>query len=66
MSESILKAREERYETIKKLSKTYQYLIVLKSNTPGNDKNRYSSFFLIQQINILISKQFDIKYKKYD
>lgn len=63
MSESILKAREERYETIKKLSKTYQYLIVLKANTPGNNKNRYSSFFLIQQINILISKQFDINYK---
>ncbi|MCD4827748.1 MAG: citrate lyase holo-[acyl-carrier protein] synthase [Acholeplasmataceae bacterium] len=63
MSKSILKAREERYETIKKLSYTYPHLIVLKANTPGNDKNRYSAFFLIEKLNKSIIHKFDINYK---
>lgn len=63
MIDSILKAREERYEYIKKLSKKYPSLIILKANTPGNDKLRYSSFFLINQLNPVIKKIYKFDYK---
>lgn len=62
MNDLILKAREERYEHIQKLSKTYKNLITLKANTPGLDKNRYSSFFLVKQLNKIIENRFQINY----
>jgi holo-ACP synthase / triphosphoribosyl-dephospho-CoA synthase len=63
MNNSILDSREKRYDYIKELSKKYPTLIVLKANTPGNDKNRYSSFFLIQQFNYIIENKFQFDYR---
>jgi holo-ACP synthase CitX len=63
MNNSILEAREERYEYIKKISKKYPTIIILKANTPGNHKNRYSSFFLLEQFNHIIENIFQFDYK---
>ena len=63
MNESILNDREERYLYIQELSKTYHNLIVLKANTPGPDKNRYSSLFLIKQLNQVVERRFSISFK---
>jgi holo-ACP synthase CitX len=63
MNNSILLAREKRFEYINELSKTYPSIIVLKANTPGNDKNRYSSFFLLEQFNHIIESEFQFDYK---
>lgn len=63
MNESILLDREKRSEYICKLSKTYPSIIVLKANTPGQDKNRYSSFFLIKQFNHIIESKFQFDFK---
>lgn len=63
MNDSILVAREKRFEYITKLSITYPSIIVLKANTPGDNKNRYSSFFLIKQFNQIIEKKFKYDFK---
>ncbi|WP_176239138.1 triphosphoribosyl-dephospho-CoA synthase [Mariniplasma anaerobium] len=63
MNDSILIAREKRFEYITELSKTYPSIIVLKANTPGPDKNRYSSFFLIDQFNRIIESKFQFDFK---
>ncbi len=59
MNEKILEARELRYHVIKKMSKSQKIIISLKANTPGNDKNRYSSYFLIKLFNKVINYHFD-------
>lgn len=63
MSDHILKAREERFEHVKSISKNYPYVVVLKANTPGDNKERYSSFFLINLFNQILEDQFKITYK---
>lgn len=60
MSDAILESREKRFEDIKRLSHNNQIVICIKANTPGIDKNRYSSFFLVDHFAHLISKKFDI------
>ena len=62
MIENILKARRKIH--VQKLSTTHPVLIVLKANTPGIDKNRFSSFFLINQLNHLIEGSYIFNYKK--
>jgi holo-ACP synthase CitX len=63
MNDLILNAREKRANYIRNLSKTYPSIIVLKANTPGPDKNRYSSFFLIEQFNHVIENKFQFDFK---
>jgi len=60
MTDQILDAREQRFLNILELSKKCKVLISLKANTPGEDKNRYSSYFLINQFDYLINQSFDI------
>jgi holo-ACP synthase CitX len=63
MDDQILKAREERFEHVKSISKNYPTLILLKANTPGKDKERYSSYFLINIFNNVLEDYFKITYK---
>lgn len=65
MNDQILKAREERFEHIKSISKNYQTIILLKANTPGKNKERYSSFFLVNLFNHVIEDQFNVIYKTF-
>ena len=65
MNENILKAREERFEHIKSISKNYPTLISIKANTPGDNKERYSSFFLVNVFQHVIEERFDIVYKTF-
>ncbi|AUD64281.1 holo-ACP synthase CitX [Tenericutes bacterium MZ-XQ] len=65
MNDHILKAREERFEHIKSISKNYKTLILIKSNTPGQNKERYSSFFLLNIFHGLIENQFKVIYKTF-
>lgn len=51
MTEKILEDRELRFNLIKKLSMKHPFIITLKANTPGDDKNQYSSYFLIKLFN---------------
>lgn len=46
MVHKILEARESRFGTIQSLTKEHEIIISVKANTPGEDKNRYSSYFL--------------------
>lgn len=64
MNDKILMDREDRVKTIEMLSKNNPILICLKANTPGNDKNRYSSHFLIRQFDVVINTRFDVIDKK--
>lgn len=70
MNEHILKARESRFNTIQALAKKHNILVSLKANTPGDDKNRYSSHFLITLFEKQIKKAFNIGftqlYQGYD
>ena len=65
MNDQILKAREERFEHIKSISKNYQTIILLKANTPGKNKERYSSYFLVNVFNQVIDNQFKVIYKTF-
>ena len=60
MFDKILSDREERFNTISKLANIHPILVTLKANTPGNDKNRYSSSFLVNQLDQVMYQTFDI------
>ncbi len=64
MTDKILMSREERFKKIQALSKNNKIVICLKANTPGIDKNRYSSFFLIRQLDITINESFQVEEKQ--
>jgi holo-ACP synthase CitX len=55
-SEKILLGREERALLIKKYLNDYKTVVSLKANMPGNDKNSYLSYLLINAFSFLISK----------
>lgn len=61
-SENILLGREERALLIKKYLNDYKTVVSLKANMPGNDKNSYLSYLLINAFSFLIS---DLKCKEY-
>jgi len=65
MDDQILKAREERFEHIKSISKNYPTLILLKANTPGKNKERYSSYFLLTIFDKVLEGSFKITYKTF-
>ena len=65
MSEDILQSREQRYHHILNKTKTYETLICVKANTPGLNKNRYSSYFLLRQFDQVIQSSFQVIYHEF-
>jgi len=54
--EEILKGREERAKLITSYLKDYSIVISVKANMPGEDKNNYLSYLLINAFSFLIAE----------
>ncbi len=63
---SILDSREERSLTIRNFLVQFELVISVKANTPGPDKNRYSSLFLVRLFSNQVANELKISYRLYD
>lgn len=64
MTENILEDRESRFNLIEKLAMKHKFIVTLKANTPGDDKNRYSSYFLVKLFNTLLNSNLKLNSKR--
>lgn len=62
MSHNILDARESRFDKIILLAKNHEFIVSLKANIPGDDKNIYASHFLTSLFENELKKKFTLDY----